>query len=124
MDWSNTVFAQSGFWMLVVFSLVLPALIYGGLLTRRTVSRHSVLLFGLALVVIAGIDVYLLQVLAAAAKRTPSLADDLLFVSELSTALYLLPALFGGTGVNIVSHVLIRHLVEAEINFEREHPDA
>ena len=59
----------------------------------------------------------------AMAKLTPSLADDAVFVSELSLALYLLPAMVGGIGVNVISQVLIRHLVEAEKQFEKEHPD-
>ena len=76
----------------------------------------------LALVLIAGVDVYLLQSLSSLAKTSPSLADDALFVSELSIALYVLPVVFGGIGVNLISHVLLRHLTEAEKRFEREHP--
>lgn len=63
-------------------------------------------------------DVYLLQSLASAARQTPSLSDNTLFVSELSTALYLLPAMIGGIGVNMTSHVLIQHLFDAERRFE------
>src|SRR2546429_4071952 len=36
----------------------------------------------------SGVDVYLLQSLASAARQTPSLSDNAIFVSELSTALY------------------------------------
>ena len=120
---TTSVFAESAFWLLVVFSAVVPIVIYGVLLVKRAVSRSTVLILGLALVVIAGADVYLLQKLATAAKLTSSLADDAVFVSEVSLGLYLLPALFGGIGVNLVSHVLIRHLVEAEKEFEKEHPN-
>ena len=119
----DTIFTQWAFWMLVVFSLVLPFWIYGTLLKRRAISRNTVLIFGFALVAIAGVDVYLMQTLAVEAKATPSLADDAVFLSELSTALYLLPAMFGGIGINIASHVLLRHLSDAEKRFEREHPD-
>src|SRR4249920_3658127 len=108
---SATVFGETRFWLLVVFSMVLPIAIYAALLLKRAISPLTVLLFGLVLVAIAGIDVYVLQSLSAAAKLTPSLADDVFFVSELSLAFYLLPALFGGIGVNIVSHVLVRHLL-------------
>lgn len=118
----NIVFTRLEFWLIILFSIVMPTGIYGGLLMRRAVSRASVLMFGVALVVLAGVDVYLLQVLATLSKQTPSLADDAVFVSELSIALYLLPAMFGGVGVNIISHVLVRHLIEAEKTFEREHP--
>lgn len=118
----TTVFPEVEFWLLVVLSAFLPAAIYGALLAKRAISRETVLIFGIVLVVIAGLDVYLLQKLATAAKQTSSLADDAIFVSEISLGLYFLPALFGGVGVNLVSHVLIRHLVEAEKQFEKEHP--
>ena len=121
MQTQSTLFTHWAFWMLVVFSLILPFGIYGSLLRRRTISKVAVLIFGLAMVIIAGVDVYLLQTLATAAKQTPTLADDAIFVSELSTALYLLPAMFGGIGINIVSHVLLRSLSSAERRFEKQH---
>lgn len=119
---SLSVFVELRFWVLVVFSLVLPAGIYTALLRTRAISRMAVLGFGIALVLIAGVDVYLLQSLAALARHTPSLADDALFLSELSIALYVLPVVFGGIGVNLISHVLLHHLTEAEKRFERENP--
>jgi hypothetical protein len=118
---TTSVFAELTFWLLILFSVAAPTIIYGVLLRKRAVSRSTVLIFGLALVIIAGVDVYLLQRLAALAKHTSSLADDAVFVSELSVALYLLPALFGGIGINMVSHVLIRHLDEAETQFRKEY---
>ena len=120
---SLSVFVELRFWLLVAFSLVLPAGIYGLLLATRSISRTAVLGFGIALVLIAGVDLYLLQSLATVAKNTPSLADDAVFISELSIALYILPVVFGGIGVNLISHVLLRHLTEAEKRFDREHPD-
>lgn len=107
---SLSVFVEVRFWLLVIFSLVLPAGIYGVLLRSRSISSRAVLVFGVALVLIAGVDVYLLQSLSSLAKTSPSLADDALFVSELSIALYVLPVVFGGIGVNLISHVLLRHL--------------
>lgn len=121
---SFTVFVELKFWLLVAFSLVAPVVIYGVLLVKRAVSRVTVLLLGLVLVAIAGFDLYLLQSLAAMAKVSSSLTDDAVFLSELTIGLYLLPALFAGVGMNLISHVLIRHLEEAERQFEREHPDA
>lgn len=120
---SLSVFVEMRFWLLVIFSLVLPAGIYGVLLATRSISSRAVLVFGIALVLISGVDVYLLQSLSSLAKTSPSLADDALFVSELSIALYVLPVVFGGIGVNLISHVLLRHLTEAEKRFEREHSD-
>lgn len=119
-----TVFIELRFWLLVAFSLVAPVVIYGVLLAKRAVSPITVLFLGLVLLVIAGIDLYLLQSLASLAKASASLADDAIFLSELTIGLYLLPALFAGVGINIISHVLIRHLEQAERQFEKEHPDA
>ncbi len=120
---TTTVFAELRFWLLIVFSVVLPFCIYGVMLVKRVISRATILVFGFGLVLIAGIDVYLLQSLAAAARLTASLADDGIFLSELSIALYVLPVMFGGIGVNVVSDVLLRHLVEAQQRFEQEHPE-
>lgn len=119
----HSVFAELRFWVMLTVSVVLPCGIYGALLMKRAVSRTTVLLLGLTLIAVAGLDVYVLQSLAAAARQTPSLADDAVFLSEVSLALYLVPAMFGGIGVNVVSHVLIRHLIEAEKRFLAEHPD-
>ena len=116
-----SVFLELRFWLLVVFSVVVPAGIYGALLATRSISRFAVLWFGVALVLIAGVDVYLLQTLATLAHKTTSLTDDIVFTSELTVALYVLPLVFGGMGVNLVSHVLLRHLSEAEERFDREH---
>ena len=121
---SATVFTEIKFWLLIVLSIVLPLGIYAVMLAKRAISRYTVLVFGFTLVVIAGLDVYLLQSLAALAKLTASLADDAVFLSEISVALYLLPAMFAGIGINLVSHVLVQHLVEAEKRFQQKHPDA
>jgi hypothetical protein len=120
MPMRANVFAEVTFWLLIAFSLVIPAGIYWILLVKRAVSRGTVLLLGFTLVAIAGLDVYLLQHLARLAKVTPSLADDAAFVSEVSLALYLLPAMYAGIGVNVLSHVLIRHLGESESRFLEE----
>lgn len=118
-----SVFLELRFWLLIVFSVVVPVGIYGSLLATRSISRLAVLSFGVALVLIAGVDVYLLQTLAVLAKKTASLTDDAVFTSELTIALYVLPVVFGGIGVNLISHVLLRHLSEAEVQFDREHLD-
>lgn len=78
-------------------------------------------LFAVTLVVISGINVFLLQRLAEMAKLSPSLLDNKFFASEISVALYLLPAIFAGIGVNMMPHILMSHLVEAEKRFDCEH---
>ena len=119
----DTVFVELQFWLLVVFSLVVPAGIVWLCLTVQAVSRSTVLLLGLLLVGIAGFDFYLLQALARLSRATPSLADDAIFDSEITVGLYVLPALLAGVGVNVASHVLIEHLTDAQKRFARRHPD-
>lgn len=117
---NHTVFVELKFWLLVIFSFIAPIVIYWLLLVKRAISKATVLILGLALILMAGIDVYLLQLLATHAKASPSMLDDAIFLSEVSVALYILPALLAGVGINIVSHVVIRHLVKAEALFEKE----
>ena len=57
------------------------------------------------------------------ARRGRQPRHDAVFVSEVRLALFLLPALFAGVGINLISHVLIRHLQKAEAQFETEHPE-
>lgn len=115
----NSVFMEVEFFGLITFSIILPSIIYAYLMWKKSLSRFAVLLFALGLIAISGIDIVLLQRLAEMAKSSPSLVDDHIFASQLSVALYLLPALFAGVGVNMISHVLISHLSQAEKQFER-----
>jgi hypothetical protein len=119
---TTTVFAEIRFWLLIASSVVVPFAIYGLLLRARRISRASVAFFGFLLVSMSGLDFYLLQSLAASARKTESLDDDYLFVSEVSIALYVLPVMFAGIGVNVVSQVLLAHLAEAEKRFDEEQP--
>jgi len=123
MHISNSVFTEASFWLMVVVSVVLPFCIYGVMIVMQAISRRTVLVLGFSLVAIAAVNVYFLQRLATTAAVTPSLADDVLFVSELRVALYLLPALFAGLGINVISRVLTTHLAEAEKRFSEQHPD-
>ncbi|AVO41832.1 hypothetical protein [Simplicispira suum] len=119
----SSVFPELRFWLLIAVSLVLPIAIYLALLFRRAVSSLTVLALGMLLIVLAGVDVYLLQSLSHLAEKTVSVLDDAVFLSEVGLALYVLPVLFGGIGVNLVSHVLLRHLTQAERRFDAEHRD-
>jgi hypothetical protein len=117
---SQSVFVEGEFFALIVFSLILPVCLYGYMLWKRAISRKTVLLFGVSLIAISGVNIFLLQRLAQIAKDSPSLLDDRVFASELSVALYLLPVLFAGIGVNMISHILMSHLADAERQFDRE----
>ena len=116
----TTALYEVDFFLLVTTSLLLPAGIYATLLLKRSISQWTVLVLALVLITLSGIDFVLLQKLAEKAKLSSSAFDDRMFVTELSMALYLLPAVFAGIGVNVVSHVVIRHLNLAESRFERD----
>jgi|SRR5271156_1348804 hypothetical protein len=117
---NQSVFVEFEFWLLVMFSVVMPALIIWMCLAIRRVSRHYVLAVGLLLVAVAGIDIYLLQALKRRSRETPSTADNVIFDSEITVGLYVLPALLAGIGVNIASHIVIQHLSDAQRRFERD----
>lgn len=119
---NDSIFVEKEFFLLIVVSLILPIGLYAFMMAKKALSRTSVLLFGVILVVISGANVVLLQRLAAMAKLSTSVLDNRFFWSEISLALYLLPALFAGIGINIISHILIAHLGDAEREFERQHP--
>ncbi len=118
---SNSVFLEFEFLALIICSLFLPIGVYVYALLKKSISRNTVLLLGITLIVLSGIDIFLLQRLAEMAKHTPSMLDDAIFTSELATPLYLLPVLFAGIGVNMLSHILISHLAQAEERFTRRH---
>ena len=118
------VFVHQRFWALVLFSVILPAAIFVTLFVRREFSKRTVLVFGLLLVGLAALDIFLLHALSVSARKTVSLADDLVFASELRIALYLLPAAFGTLGINMVSHVLMHFLKQKELRFEAHHASA
>lgn len=115
----ESVFVRFEFYMLIFVSVILPVCIYGFMMWKKAISRKTVLLFGVVMVAISAVNVVLLQYLAQMAKETPSLLDNRFFASELSVALYILPAVFAGIGVNVISHILIRHLVDAEKQYDK-----
>jgi hypothetical protein len=117
---NQSVFVELEFWLLVVFSIVVPTGIIWLSLNIRKVSRNHVLAVGLLMVAIAGVDIYLLQALQRRSRETPSTADDVIFDSEITVGLYVLPALLAGIGVNVASHVIIQHLSDAQRQFLRQ----
>lgn len=112
--------AEWTFWSVLIASFILPFTIYGTLLAKQAISRTTVLIFGFLMVAIAGLDFYLLKRLSNFAHEYLPLNPDSFFNSEISIALYLLSALFAGIGINMVSHVLTRHLDDAERRFKSE----
>lgn len=116
---TDSIFIKDEFFLLVIFSIFMPVCIFSYLIVRKAISRKTVLLLGVFLITIAGMNLYLLRVLAQMAKSSSFLLDDKLFSSEISVALYLLPAIFATIGTNMLSHTLIKHLDVAERRFER-----
>ena len=118
----SSVFVELKFWLLIVVSVVVPVFMYFLQRRRHAVSPQFVLTFGLVLIAISGLDVYLLQTLAAESRLTHSLMDNAIFNSEMSLSLYAFPFLFGGVGINMVSDMLVGHLMNAEERYEQQHP--
>ncbi len=117
---SQSVFLELEFFLLILFSFLIPALIYGWLLLTRAISRWTVLLLGVVLLLLSAVDTVLLSRLAQLARLTPSFWDGRIFSSEVSIALYLLPLTAAGIGINLITHVMIAHLSEAEQRFDDE----
>ena len=117
----SSVFVEFKFWLLIVVSIIAPVVMY--LLQRRKneASPSFVLIFGLVLIAISGMDVYLLQTLAAESRLSHSLMDNAIFNSEMSLSLYAFPLLFGGIGINMISDMLVGHLMNAERRYEERH---
>jgi hypothetical protein len=113
MTLTGSVFVELRFWLLVVVSVVLPLALFLGLHKRRAISPRSVFWLGLTLVAIAATDVAMMRSLQLAAAQSPSHLDDFL-ASEVAVGLYLIPALFGGIGIDLISSVFRRHLEAAE----------
>ena len=119
----GSIYLQIEFLALVFFSVLIPAGIFVWLIRRRRIARATVFAVGFALVLIAGTDAICLQRLSSMAKATPGLADDRVFASEFSIALFILPLIIAGVGVNLMSHVLNQHLIIAELEHDRVNGD-
>ncbi|MBR7799259.1 hypothetical protein [Undibacterium fentianense] len=116
----ESAFFEIEFYVLILLTFLLPIGIYWMMLKKRSISKIHVLAYGIVLVLLSALNVVLLRLLHDIAMKTPSLADEKLFASEISIALYVVPAIFAGIGINIISHVLIEHLKEAERNFSQD----
>jgi hypothetical protein len=120
IEMGGNVFIQIDFLALIIFSFLLPVGIYAYMMWKKAISRIIVLLLGIILIVISGVDVFLLQHLTRTAE-TSAASSKMFFSHEFSVALYLLPLLFAGIGVNMISHILMTHLTDAEKKFDSEH---
>ncbi|NOT16710.1 MAG: hypothetical protein HOP20_01415 [Sulfuriferula sp.] len=120
---SNDSQFHLAFVAVILCSILIPAVIYVVMVVKRSISRITVAFLGLTLIVVASVDAVLLHHIAHAAQQTSVLWDDKLFASELSIALYLLPLVSAGIGINILSHLLITHLTEAEQAYDHAYKE-
>ncbi len=121
---TQNVFYEVEFVLLVLFSIVIPAGIYAFLFRKVSISRWTIGAFATVLLGVAGINVILLQHLSQVARPVGSMIHDKLLSGQVSLALYVFPLVFGGVAVNLLSHMLVSHLDEAEAAFEEEHVTA
>jgi EamA domain-containing membrane protein RarD len=110
---TETGLVELRFWALIALSLAVPVGLYALLRKRRAISTRTTLLLGVTLVTVAAVDTGLLHSLASGAAQTVTKLDDV-FASEMAIGLYLVPALFGGVGIDLISTVLRNHLQVAE----------
>lgn len=118
---NDLVLCEADVVLLIACSLVIPTAIHGVFFRKRALTRRTVLVMASCLIALSGVDVVPLQSLLQSAGPAPLLLDDRLFTGEQSVALYLFPAVLAGIGVNLMSHVLIRHPGKAERRFQREY---
>lgn len=114
----DSVFFKVEFILLIIFSLVLPTAIYIFLLKVKKISQGWISLFAMLLILIAAVVLYLLQTLKQLSHHTGTPLDDQVFNSEITVALYIIPALLTGVAINLISHVLLNHLKIAEKRYQ------
>lgn len=107
---NDTVFYRAEFWALVAVSLGFPLALIADLLRKVTVSRRWLVGSAMLLLLLAGLDVALIGRVQELARLTPGLADDAVFLSESQVALYLLPYIAAGVGINLLSFAITQHL--------------
>lgn len=117
---NDSAFLKLEFLFLVLFSLVLPLIFISVLITKRRIPRKTVFALGFILIILAGLDVVLLQRLNDLAKSTASLSDDIVFASGYALALYVLPLIGAGLGMNLISHVIHANINIDEIKKDDE----
>lgn len=117
---NNPFYLEFKFWGALSCSVIIPTILFAWMTWRRSISAFVIIVIGLFLVFIAGIDAIFLRLLSAKAKATPDILDDKIFVSEISIALYIIPLILAGIGVNLASHVLCNHIIIAELDEEKE----
>ncbi len=112
---NHSIYLEHEFWGLILCTIILPAWIFIWLARNRKFSRLTLTTIGVMLVTFTGLDVIFLRRLSDKAKATATLMDDRIFSSEISIALYIIPMILAGIGVNLISYVLCEHLSIKEL---------
>lgn len=107
---TDTILVKAEFWALVATSLALPVAIIWHLVRAVRILRRVLIGYSILLMVVSGLDVILIKAIAVLARETSGLGDDKVFLSEYSLALYLLPLITVGVGVNLLTYTITRHL--------------
>jgi hypothetical protein len=106
----DSILIRVELWALILTSIAVPTAIIWHLVRVVRISRAFLIAYSLALMIISGFDLVLIKAIGALAQQTSSLADDRIFVSEYSLALYLLPLISATVGINLLSYTITRHL--------------
>ena len=106
----DTLLIRFEFWALVLVSLALPISVVAMLLRATVISRTALISCAVVMILLAGLDIGLLRTVMALARETPGMVDDTVFLSEYSVALYLLPYLGAGVGINLLTYAITQHL--------------
>jgi hypothetical protein len=67
---SGSVFLEKEFFLLIVFSVIVPMALYHVVWLKQTISKAALLLFGVALVILARIDIFLIENPGGFSKKT------------------------------------------------------
>ena len=106
----SKAFVEALFWMLVAASAVWPLMLFAELARKRLVSVATAGWFGLSLVALAAVAVYLMANPTVCAKLTAMASDSMAFDVLLLGALFLLVSLLGAVASALGAQYLERRL--------------
>ena len=106
----DSILIKAEFWGLVAVSIALPVAVIWHLVRVVRISRALLIGYSITLMGVSGLDAVLIKAIAVLARQTSSLADDKVFLGEYSLALYLLPLISAGVGMNLLTYTITRHL--------------
>ena len=107
---TETLLVRFEFWGLVIAAIALPLIVLMALLKSKTIARARLIGCAAFLILLGALDIGLLRSVMVLARSTPGFVDDAVFLSEYSAALYILPYLSAGVGVNLLTHAITHHL--------------